>query len=234
MFIFVSSLEGLGTPIHESESPQSLEKELQALLAPDRQEPHDPAMWLRLASIYLDLGYGLYVGREKKLHAFQEGAHWAKKALEQQESSAEPHFLYAANLGKAVQIQGVLAAALALSDLRFHVNRILVLDERHAPAHHILGRMYEELPWFLGGDSQLAGRYLKRAIALDTHYVPARLDLGRWYLRHGHVEEAAKEFLSVLSTPPLKKQWIWERIHRPQAEMLLQQIRVGESSRPAE
>lgn len=227
LFIFASPIGGLGKPYNESESSESLEEELQAFLAPGHPPPHDPAEWLRLASIYLDLGYGFYVDREKKLSAFQEGARWAKQALEQQASSAEAHFLYAGNLGQAVQLQGVFAAALALSDLRFHVNRALELDESHAPAHHILGRMYEELPWFLGGDTQMAGRYLKKAIALDAYYVPARLDLGRWYLSHGRVEEAAKEFLGVLNTPPLKKRWIWERIHRPKAQRLLQQMRGG-------
>jgi len=93
--------------------------------------------------------------------------------------------------------------------------------------------MYEELPWFLGGDSEAAGEHLKKAIALDAHYVPARLDLGKWYLKFGRPQEAAKEFIGVLNTPPLKKRWIWERIHRPQAQMFLQQIRVAESSGPA-
>jgi len=230
LFLLGWPIGGSGEPSHESESPERLEEELLGFLASGRSEPHDPAEWMRMASVYLDLGYGLYVDHEKKLGAFQEGARWAKKALEQQESSAEAHFLYAANLGQAVQLQGVIAAALALQDLRYHVNRVLEIDEKHAPAHHILGRMYEELPWFLGGDTQMAGQYLKKAIALDIHYVPARLDLGRWYLSHGHAEEAVKEFLGVLNTPPLKKRWIWERIHRPQAQMFLQQNRGGEPS----
>ena len=155
-----------------------------------------------------------------------------KKALEQEESSADAHFLYAANLGKAVQLQGLMAAALSLQTLKHHVNRVLELDEEHAPAHHILGRLYEELPWFLGGDSEAAGEHLKKAVSLDAHYAPGRLDLGKWYLKHGRSQEAAREFIRVLKTPPLKKRWIWERLHRPQAQNLLRQMRVSESPGP--
>lgn len=215
-----------------SDSPDGLEQELQYLLSTGMAQSKDPTVLRRLSSLYLDLGYGLYVDREKQLASFQEGARLAKKSLEQQESSVDAHFLYAANLGKAVQLEGLVAAAFALQTLRKHVNRVLELDQDHAPAHHMLGLMYEELPWFLGGDSETAGEHLKKAISLDVHYAPARLDLGKWYMKHGRSQDAAKEFIRVLSTPPLKKRWIWERIHKPQAQFLFRQIRDSESPDP--
>jgi tetratricopeptide (TPR) repeat protein len=221
-----------GEGFTDEETPLALEQELQVLVSSGADQSEDPAQLLHLASMYLDLGYGGYVDPEKKLASYQEGARLAKKALEQEETSANAHFLYAANLGKAAQLQGLVTVALTLSTLKNHVNRALELDEEHAPAHHMLGRMYEELPWFLGGDPEAAGEHLKKSISLDAHYVPGRLDLGKWYLKHGRSQEAAKEFIRVLETPPLKKRWIWERIHRPQAQILLRQIRVSESSGP--
>lgn len=104
----------------------------------------------------------MYVDQEKKLFAFQEGARVAKKALDLQESSADAHFLYAANLGSAAELQGLVTAALTIQQLKNHVHRVLELDERHVPAHHMLGRMYEELPWFLGGDPDSAEKHLKK------------------------------------------------------------------------
>jgi len=89
--------------------------------------------------------------------------------------------------------------------------------------------MYEELPWFLRGDQEPAGEHFLKAISLDDHYAPARLDLGKWYVKHGRPQEVEKEFIKVLEMPPLKKRWIWERIHRPQAKILLRQIAVAES-----
>jgi tetratricopeptide (TPR) repeat protein len=214
------------------ESFLALEQELQVLVSSGADQSDDPAQLLPLASMYLDLGYGGYVDPEKKLASFQKGARIALKALEQEETSADAHFLYAANLGKATQLQGMVSVAFSLQKLNSHVNRALELDEEHAPAHHMLGRMYEELPWFLGGDLEAAGKHLKKAISLDAHYAPARLDLGKWYLKHGRSQEAAKEFMGVLNTPPLEKRWIWERIHRPQAQILLKQIHTSESPGP--
>ena len=231
--LFSSLVWAGGEEFTDHETPLALEQELQVLMSSGADQSDDPAQLLYLASMYLDLGYGWYVDQEKKLASFQEGARLAKIALEHQESSVDAHFLYAANLGKAVQLQGLVAAALTLQTLKKHVNRMLELDEEHAPAHHMLGRIYEELPWFLGGDPEAAGEHLKKAISLDAHYAPGRLDLGKWYLKHGRSQDAAMEFIRVLNAPPLKKRWIWERIHRPQAQILLRQIRVSESPRPS-
>jgi tetratricopeptide (TPR) repeat protein len=231
--LFSSLVWAGGEELTDHETPLALEQQIQVLVSSGADQSDDPAQLLHLAGMYLDLGYGGYLHPEKKLASFKEGARLAKKALEQQESSVDAHFLYAANLGKAVQLQGLVAAALTLQTLKNHVNRVLELDEEHAPAHHMLGRMYEELPWFLGGDLEAAGEHLKKAISLDAYYAPARLDLGKWYLKHGRSQEAAMEFIRVLNTPPLKKRWIWERIHRPQAQILLRQMRVSESPGPS-
>ncbi len=88
----------------------------------------------------------------------------------------------------------------------------------------MLGRMYEELPWFLGGNQKAAVEHLKTAVSLDVLYAPARLDLARWYVKHGQHGEAVRELTRVVETPPLTKRWIWERIHQPEAQALLQQI----------
>jgi tetratricopeptide (TPR) repeat protein len=210
--------------------PAALERELKSLVLDGTANSNDLNRLLRLASLYLDLGYGVYVDREKKLAAFQEGARIAKKALDIRESSADAHFLYAANLGSAAELEGLVAAALTVQQLKDHAHRCLELDERYAPAHHMLGRMYEELPWFLGGDQSAAGEHLKKAISLDTRYAPARLDLARWYVKHGQNGEAVKELTLVVETPPLIKRWLWERIYRPEAQVLLEQIVTQEGS----
>ena len=204
--------------------PDDLERELKSLVLDGTANSKDPSRLLRLASLYLDLGYGVYVNREKKLAAFQEGARVARIALDLREGSADAHFLYAANLGNAVELQGLVTAVLTVQQLKDHLHRVLELDERYAPAHHILGRIYEELPWFLGGDQEAAGEHFKKAVSLDVRYAPARLDLARWYLEHGQTDEAVRELTRVVETPPLIKRWIWERIHRPEAQALLQQI----------
>lgn len=210
------------------QSPDDLERELKSLVLDGTANSKDLSRLLRLASLYLDLGYGVYVDQEQKIAAFQEGARIAQKALDLRESSADAHFLYAANLGSAVELQGLVSVALTIQPLKDHVLRVLELDERYVPAHHMLGRMYEELPWFLGGDQEAAGEHLKKAVSLDDRYAPARLDLARWYIKHGQNGEAVRELSRVVETPPLTKRWIWERIHRPEAQALLQQMIIQE------
>lgn len=210
--------------------PTDLERELKGLVLDGTANSNDLHRLLRLASLYLDLGYGAYVDREKKLAAFQEGARVAKKALDIRESSADAHFLYAANLGSAAELEGLVTAAFTVQQLKDHVHRVLEIEEQYVPAHHMLGRMYEELPWFLGGDQKAAGEHLKKAVSLDARYAPARLDLARWYVKHGQNGEAVKELTLVVETPPLTKQWLWERIYRPEAQALLDQIVTQEGS----
>lgn len=210
------------------QSPDDLKRELKSLVLDGTANSKDLSRLLRLASLYLDLGYGVYVDQEQKIAAFQEGARIAQKALDLRESSADAHFLYAANLGSAVELQGLVSVALTIQPLKDHVLRVLELDERYVPAHHMLGRMYEELPWFLGGDQEAAGEHLKKAVSLDDRYAPARLDLARWYIKHGQNGEAVRELSRVVETPPLTKRWIWERIHRPEAQALLQQMIIQE------
>ncbi len=213
-----------GKDLTDHQYPESLERELETLVREGAANSADLTRLLRMAGLYLDLGYGVYVDRERKLAAFQEGARIARKALDLRETSADAHFLYAANLGSAAELEGLVSAALTLQELKEHVNRALDLDAQNVQAHHMLGRIYEELPWVLGGDQTVAGDHLKKAVSLDSEYAPARLDLAKWYLKHGQTLEAVGELRRVVNTPPLKKRWIWERIHRPEAQALLQQI----------
>jgi predicted Zn-dependent protease len=106
----------------------------------------------------------------------------------------------------------------------------LELDEQYVPAHHMLGRMYEELPWILGGNQKAAEEHLKTAVSLDVRYAPARLDLARWYMKRGKNTEAMRELTQVIEMPPFTKRWIWERVHRPEAQALLQEIKAREAS----
>lgn len=224
MVVFILPSGALqGEDSTDQQYPETLERELKILVREGAANSNDLTRLLRMAGLYLDLGYGVYVDREQKLAAFQEGARLAQKAFDLRESSADAHFLYAANLGSAAELEGLVAAALTIQKLKKHVNRVLELDPENVQAHHMLGRMYEELPWVLGGDQNLAGEHLKKAVSLDSRYAPAGLDLAKWYVKHGQNLEAVRELTRVVSTPPLKKRWIWERIHRPEAQALLQQ-----------
>lgn len=203
---------------------EKLERGIKILSEEKVEESGNANAMLKLAAMYLDLGYGVYGDPSRKIVAFKEGARLAKKALLIRETSAEAHFLYAANLGSAAEIEGLASSILTLQELKRHVVRALELDETHAPAHHMLGRMFEELPWFLGGDQTAAGHHLEQAVKLNPLYAPARLDWARWLLKQGQKDEARRELKVVITQPPLEKKWIWEQKYRPEAVLLLRQM----------
>ncbi|MDX1412249.1 MAG: hypothetical protein R3351_08835, partial [Nitrospirales bacterium] len=130
------------------------------------------------------------------------------------------------------ELEGLVASALTLGEIQRHVKRALELDESYAPAHHMLGRMYEELPWILGGDQKAAGEHLKMAVNLDAWYAPARLDLAKWLLKQGQDELAKQELTMVIGHPPLEKKWLWITRYKPEAADLLQQLDGGRKLSP--
>ena len=97
-------------------------------------------------------------------------------------------------------------------------------QENHAPAHHMRGMMLEELPWFLGGDSEKALYHLQRAVEIDNYYMHARVHLGEAYLDRDMIKEAIQELQFVIGNEPPRSKRKWTKIYRPEAERLLTEI----------
>lgn len=201
--------------------PQSLERKLARLLATGAQDSADPRLLCTLADLYLDLGDDAYTDPARRIAAYEEGARLAKRALERDETNGIGHYLYAANAGSAAELKGVMASALVVRDLKAHVTRALELSPDYPPALHMLGRMLEELPWFLGGDEAAGLEHLKRAVALDPGYAHARLDLAKSYLRHEQVAEARHELRAIVQLDGARASYAWKTRYRPEAERLL-------------
>ena len=187
-------------PPLSSAAEEALEGELHRLLA-NHADASDAQALVRLADLYLDLG-DEYQDVAKRGAAYEEGARFAQRAVAIDPSNADAHYLYAANLGSATQLKGAMASALTINDLKAHVRRALALKPDHAPALHMMGMMLEELPWFLGGDRAGALTYLQQAVAADPHYVHARLDLAKLYVKRQNTEAARKELLAILGADP--------------------------------
>lgn len=204
------------------ESVESIKEEIKRL----RALPYDtdPVIATELAGLYLDLGDEIDQEPDQRIAEYEEGARVAQKALNLKEDLANAHFYYAANLGSAAYLQGLLASLVNLQDLTNHVTRTLELQEDHAPAHHMRGMMLEKLPWFLGGDSEKALQHLQRAVEIDKYYMHARLNLGEVYLQHEMTDEAIQELQFVLHNEPPTSKRRWAQRYRPKAKQLLHEI----------
>ena len=208
-------------------SPQSLEDELRHLNAANADTSSDPAVLIKLANLYLNLGDDISTDVEKQRTAYEAGARIAKRALELQDANAEAHYLYAANLGKAAQLKGLTASAFTIQDLKYHVKRALELQKDHAPSLHMMGMMLEELPWVMGGDSRAALGYLQRAVAVNPSYTHARLDLAKAYLRRKDPASARRELHSILEASPTPS---GQTRHEKEAWALLNSLELPQSS----
>ena len=228
--ILMVALIGMGSPsIAGATDPvtaePSLQETLTQLLAQKEQHASNPSFLVRLADVYLDLGDDP-AGKESARKAFyDEGAKAAKQAIDLQEQNAEAHYLYAANLGSAAQLTGLMASALTVKELKQHVDRALALNPRYAAALHMKGMMLEELPWVLGGDADGALAHLKRAVAAKPDYVHARLDLAKIYLKRKDQAAARKELDTILSRPLSPTASGSERRHREEAQQLLNTLK---------
>jgi tetratricopeptide (TPR) repeat protein len=175
----------------------TLERDLHRLLADHADSSSDVHTLLHLADLYLDLG-DEYQEEGKRRAAYEEGARLALRAVALDDTNADAHYLYAANLGSATQLKGAMASALTINDLKAHVRRALALKPDHGPALHMMGMMLEELPWLLGGDRAGALTYLQRAVAADPHDIHARLDLAKLYIKRRNAEAGRKELTTIL------------------------------------
>jgi len=209
-----------------SESAQNLEQHLQKLLEENKQHASNPATLVKLADLYLDLGDEAYQDEVKRRAAYEEGARFARQALDLQEQNADAHYLYAANLGSAAQLKGTMASALTVRDLKAHVRRALELNGNHAPALHMMGMMMEELPWLLGGDAEAALTYLKRSVLADPTYIHARLDLAKIYLKRHASDEARRELRVIVEGPQPAALSSGARRYREEALTLLNSLSV--------
>lgn len=203
-----------------AETRQALESTIQAVLAEQAGHVANVSALVRLADLHLDLGDERTDPALRKA-AYDEGAKYAKQALDREERNAQAHYLYAANTGSAAQLKGMMASALTVADLKAHIRRALELQPNHAPSLHMMGMMLEELPWFMGGDAAAALTYLKRATTADPSYAHARLDLARLYIKRQDFGEARKELTTILGATPPTPPTDSDRRHREQASTLL-------------
>ena len=206
------------------ESIEGIKKKIDEL----RSLPYatDPVIAAELAGLYLDLGNETDQETDQRIAQYEEGARVAQKALDLKEDLADAHFYYAANLGCAAYLEGILATLVNLQELTDHVLRTLEIQEDHAPAHHMRGKMLEELPWFLGGDSEKALLHLRRAVEIDNFYMQARLHLGEAYFDREMIPEAIEELQFVVRHEPPQAKRKWAQQYRPEAQRLLNEIEM--------
>ena len=204
--------------------PQSLERDLQALLGKVHEGNPSPELLVRLAETYFDLADDLLTDKAKRLAAYEAGAKAAKQSFEIDDANADAHFFHAVNIGSAARLQGVTNAALTVKDIKHCALRAIELDPKHSQALQMMGGLMMELPWFLGGSEKKAQEYLERSITVDGNFANARIMLAKLYKKQGRVEEAGKQLTAVIQAEHPHYRYTWERKYKPEAERMLREL----------
>lgn len=134
------------------------------------------------------------------------------------------HLWWAAAQGRILQLRGMASAAMGSAELRRENERALERDPDCALASFALGRVYEELPGFLGGGLKKAEAWFRRAVGSDPSYTIIRLALARVLVRQGRREEARAELKRLLAVADPTNPAEAVLGDRPAAEALLKQL----------
>ena len=207
-----------------SDYPNSLERELATLLSQIAGQGANLDRLIAGAELYLNIADDLFGDETQKRLAYEAAAEMAKRALQAEERNAQGHFLCAAALGSAERLKGIANAGLVLGEIKQHVRRAIELDPAHAQALQMMGGLYAELPWLLGGNEREAESYLRRAIEADERYTNAHLILARLLIKQGRAGEARAHLKAVLHVEHPHYPYAWKRTFRPEAERLFKAL----------
>jgi hypothetical protein len=181
---------------------------------------------VKLADAALDLGD---VAGADALRWYALGESAAERAVALDRGNAHAHFLLAANRGKAAKRRPIFEVSPRIvGHLEESLMKALAADPRHARAHHMLGMLLRDTPfflrWTLKGSKSDVVRHLVAAIEADPNYAQARLDLAEHYKREGLVSEARAQAQAVVDMKQPGRVRRWREKHRPAAEALLRSL----------
>lgn len=196
-----------------------------ALLALVRQEnPYcEDALYL-LTRIHLQKG-DLAQTKDEKITSYERARATAETLKAINPLNPEGWLWSAVAQGRIGQVRGLLNSLFLVPNIKKSFYHALELDSTHATAYHALGRLYYELPEFMGGNLGKSEEYLLQALKFDPNYTAARLALAKIYVKQESWDKAREQLKMVLATPTPTYPADFFLEEKPEALKLLQEIK---------
>ncbi len=155
------------------------------------QNPRNEQACLRLASLYAWLGVH-QKDRDEELSYYQRAVKVAGRAVKLYPDHPGPHYWLGVAYGLMADTCNFLRALEFIQPLKRQMKRLMELDPsyEYGGPYRVLGRLYTKLPALMGGDLDLAERYLRKAVSLGPGYWLNHLYLAAVLLEKGKEKEA--------------------------------------------
>ncbi len=121
-------------------------------------------------------------------------------AIELQPDSAISYFYRGLCRGKQGEMKGVWASLGIIEPFEEDMKKAVELDPKvnHAGPHRALGKLYLELPFFLGGDSDKSVFHLKEAARLAPDYAENHLGLAQVLVKNNNSTQARESLHKLM------------------------------------
>jgi len=129
---------------------------------------------------------------EAKIDHYDQCIRHSSLAIELQADSAVSYFYRGLCRGKQGEMKGIWASLAIIDPFEEDMKKAVELDPtvNHAGPHRALGRLYMELPFFMGGDSDKSLDHLKEAVRLAPDYAENQLGLAQAFIEKNNSEQA--------------------------------------------
>ena len=218
-------LENKQKPQTPAESIAAYNKEKRVLLKQVEENPGKEGPHIKLARIYFKLG-GLSQSEAAKENNFNHCMTHSTRAVEINHESALGYFFRGICRGKRGKVQGIFKSFDTLTPFKNDMETALKLDPKvsHGGPNRALGKMYNQLPFFMGGSNEKAIYHLKEAVKIAPGYWENHLFLGQVYYDNSDYNQAMDALREVLKITEANKDDPKMKKKRQEAEDLIKKI----------
>ncbi len=171
---------------------EQVAEDIQKILA---HEPNKEEWQWRMARSHYSIAK-----RNKDTHHFKLCIEHSSRALEIKPDSAISYFFRALCRGKQGEMQGLWSSLGIIEPFEEDMKKALELDPaiQNGGPNRALGKLYLELPFFLGGSTTQAIYHLREAVRLGPNHAENHLGLAQAYYAKNNFTAARKSLSTLL------------------------------------